>query len=58
MDNCRSHVSRLTKTFLEANNINHFKTPAQSPDFNPIELVWNDMKEYISNVIKPKYIQE
>ena len=36
------------------NNINHYKTPAQSPDLMPIELVWHDLKKYLSETIKPE----
>jgi hypothetical protein len=40
------------------NLLNHFKHPAQSPDINVIELVWNDLKAYIGIVIKPNTTQE
>lgn len=53
MDNAPCHASNSTKEFLELNGIHHFKTPAQSPDLNPIELVWHDLKVYISSEIKP-----
>ncbi len=53
MDNAPCHSSWYTKQFLIQNRIYHFKTPAQSPDLNPIELVWHDLKDYISRVIKP-----
>lgn len=33
------------KFFFRANRINHIRSPAQSPDLNPIELVWHDLKE-------------
>ena len=32
--------------------------PAQSPDFNQIELVWNDLKYYIRTKIKPNNLEE
>ena len=32
--------------------------PAQSPDFNPIELVWNDLKYYLKQKIKPNNVEE
>ena len=45
MDNALSHTSASTSNNLRNNRINHWKNPAQSPDMNPIELVWNDMNE-------------
>ena len=53
MDNARPHISRYTRNFLNNHNINHVKSPAQSPDINPIEMVWNDLKKYISEITKP-----
>ena len=29
-------------------------TPLESPDLNPIENVWHELKEYIMRVVKPK----
>ncbi len=58
MDNAPSHTARASKLFLENNSVNHFKTPAQSPDLMPIELVWNDLKVFISEVVKPETKQQ
>ena len=46
MANAPTHSAHTTKNFLNQNRVNHFKTPAQSPDLMPIELVWNDLKRY------------
>ena len=43
------HTSRSTKIFMILNNINHFPTPPESPDLMPIEMVWNDLKFYLTN---------
>ena len=53
MDNAPCHSSAYSNRFIAQNAINHFKTQAQSPDLNPIELVWHDLKDYISRVVKP-----
>ena len=45
-----SHTVIETNTFILENNINHRKAQAQSPDFNPIEIVWNDLKAYLCTV--------
>ena len=36
MDNAKFHTSIETVDWLVNNNLNHFKTPPQSPDLNPI----------------------
>lgn len=40
--------------FLEENNINYWETPVESPDMNPIENVWHELKHYLRKVHKPK----
>ena len=44
----------MTKEFFEAEQINWWKTVAESPDLNPIENLWHELKEYIRREIKPK----
>ena len=53
MDNAPWHTSRNTQRFIEDNGITYYPTPAQSPDFNPIELVWNDLKDFIRTEVQP-----
>ena len=43
-DNDPKHTSNYTKQFMAANGINWWVTPAESPDLNPIELVWHQLK--------------
>ncbi|CAC5402574.1 unnamed protein product [Mytilus coruscus] len=57
-DNDPKHVSRSTKTFMTTNNINHWPTPPESPDMNPIEMVWAELKHHIRRRKKPKNKQE
>ena len=54
MDNESKHVSRSSKRFLARRGITHFQSPAQSPDLNPIEMVWHDLKYYLFTYYKPK----
>ena len=42
MDNAPNHSAYVTGRFIIENRINSVKAAPQSPDFNPIELVWND----------------
>ena len=37
-----------------ANNVNWWRTPAESPDCNPIKNLWHELKEYNQRVINPK----
>ena len=56
LDNASFHTK--SSDWFNQNGLNHFKTPAQSPDLNPIELVWNDLKYFIGTFVKPNTIQE
>lgn len=48
----------MTKQWLEDRSVNWWKTPAESSDFNPIENLWHELKEYIRREIKPKTKEE
>ena len=50
-DNCPIHKSRIVQQWLETkNNVQVIDWPAVSPDLNPIENIWGDMKRQIANV--------
>lgn len=57
-DNDPKHTSRKAKEFFENEGINWWRTPAESPDLNPIERVWSHMKYYLAYTIKPSNKQE
>ena len=56
-DNDPKHTSNYTKAYLTERGINWWKTPAESPDLNPIENVWGSMKYYLRHHFKPRDIQ-
>ncbi|KAL6726205.1 hypothetical protein Aduo_008200 [Ancylostoma duodenale] len=52
-DNDPKHRSRFTRKWLDENHIACMEWPPESPDINPIENVWHQMKEYLRNEFKP-----
>ena len=43
-DNDPKHTSRLVKAFFDSNGVNWWRTPPESPDANPIENLWHELK--------------
>ena len=57
-DNDPKHTSKYTNAFFECAGITYWKTPAESPDLNPIEMVWHELKNNLRRNIKPKNKEE
>ena len=57
-DNDPKHTSGLATRFFTANNVNWWKTVPESPDLNPIENVWHELKEFIRRDVKPRSKEE
>lgn len=57
-DNDPKHTATMTADFSEKEGVNWWKTPPESPDLNPIENPWHEMKEYMRREIKPTTKQQ
>lgn len=57
-DNDPKHTSCCARAFFEENEINWWKTPPESPDLNPIENLWHELREFIRREVKPKRKEE
>ena len=53
-DNDPKHTSRLARQFMNDNGVYWWKTPPESPGANPIENLWQELKEYVRREVKPK----
>ena len=53
-DNDPKHTSRLAKVYFLDTGINQWwKTPPESPDLNPIEKPWHELKGFIRQEVQP-----
>lgn len=57
-DNAPCHMSLSTRRFLETNNVRLLRTPPESPDLNPIEYVWHELKHFLRTSAKPQNKEE
>ncbi len=43
-DNDPKHTSRTAQQYFQDRDINWWRTPPESPDANPIEKLWHELK--------------
>lgn len=51
-DNGPKHTSKHAQKWIRGNINNWWKTPAESPNLNPIVNLWHELKQYIRQVVK------
>ncbi|KAK3562989.1 hypothetical protein QTP86_013253 [Hemibagrus guttatus] len=56
-DNDPKHTSKSTSEWLKKNKMKTLDWPSQSPDLNPIEMLWHDLKKVV-HARKPSNVAE
>ncbi|KAK3528073.1 hypothetical protein QTP86_023335 [Hemibagrus guttatus] len=56
-DNDPKHTSKSTSEWLKKNKMKTLEWPSQSPDLNPIEMLWHDLKKVV-HARKPSNVAE
>ncbi len=56
-DNDPKHTSKSTSEWLKKNKMKTLEWPSQSPDLNPIEMLWHDLKKAV-HALKPSNVAE
>ncbi|KAK3555601.1 hypothetical protein QTP86_025658 [Hemibagrus guttatus] len=56
-DNDPKHTNKSTSEWLKKNRMKTLEWPSQSPDLNPIEMLWHDLKKVV-HARKPSNVAE
>ena len=57
-DNDPKHTSKRAREYYTSSGVNWWPTPPESPDLNPIENVWHELKHHLRKVYKPTTKQQ
>uniref|UniRef100_A0A9J8BXV5 Tc1-like transposase DDE domain-containing protein n=1 Tax=Cyprinus carpio carpio TaxID=630221 RepID=A0A9J8BXV5_CYPCA len=57
-DNDPKHTAKIMKEWLHNNSVTVLEWPTQSPDLNPIENLWGDIKKMLFLKQKPRNVNE
>jgi transposase len=57
-DNARPHTAKVAREFIEENRVRIMDWPPQSPDLNPIENLWFEVKNAVRRKPEPSNLRE
>ena len=55
-DNDPKHTSWYAVQWMVNNGVNWWRTPPESPDINPIENLWHELRECIRREVKEELV--
>ena len=53
-DNARTHRGRVINDFIRQQNIQRLEWPANSPDLNPLEQIWDEVERRVYRLNPPQ----
>ena len=47
-------MGKYVLKYIDESKLKYWPTPAESPDLNPIEMIWKQLKHHLRKNVKPK----